>query len=445
MSDNPEVAQPTPEPTPTPAPEPAPATPAEAAPAPAAEPAPVAAATTVAKKKSKVPIIIASSVVAAGCIAGVGFALANTVFKPKNDAVSEAISKILSGNRPNNIAINGNISITGTNDYFKSGTITLDTKMASDTNVSDTTMSLKATLGDNSQINIGLGTKSLANGDIYVKLTGLDESTIDKIMRNSTLTGGETNCIDDETGMTNCGYGSEYDDSEILGGSLFYGLGDSLTMLNDLWIKIPGEILSQTSSETSSFALDPSSQCLLSAMNNMSDYGKAVSDLYNDHKFVTSSTDNITVAKKNNDIYKISIDNDKLAEFINAASNTQVASDIKACAGDSIKVAGNVTSAQIAEFTKELPATYVEIDGSYNITRLYIDGGTDLSISYPASVDVTAPTDYQDITTLIMTLFMGGFDFDYDLDYDGDYDDYDFDFDFDSDDFDYDSLLQMLQ
>jgi len=439
MSDNPEAAQPAPEATPTPTPE----APVEAAPAVATTP----------KKKSKAPAIIIGSIVAAGCIAGVSFALVNTVFK-SSDAVTEAISRLFSGNAPKNMEISGEVNLTGDGVHSKSGKLTIDTKMSSDNHASDTSLSLDATLGDGSNINLGLGTKVLASGDTYIKVSGVDSTTIDKIMRNSTITYGTepTNCINDTTGLTNCGDDVDYGDA--FGSAIFSGIFEALSMLNNIWIKIPGELISQYSGSTSGITLDQSSQCLLNAVNNMSDYGKTVSDLYKDHKFITSSTDNISVAKKNNDIYKLGIDNDKLAEFINAASNTQFASDIKACAGDSIKVAGDITSAQIAEVTKELPTTYVEIDGSYNITRLYVEGRpsnvnanvtADLSISYPSFVEVSAPSDAQDITTLITSLFMGGSSYmggsDY-IDF-GDYDDYDFDFD--SDDFDYDSLLQMLQ
>ena len=61
-----------------------------------------------------------------------------------------------------------------------------------------------------------------------------------------------------------------------------------------------------------------------------------------------------------------------------------------------------------------IPALYVEIDGNYNFTRLYFvtdaeDYGvkvtTDLNFSYPDNINVSEPTEYQNLMDILNNMY----------------------------------------
>ncbi len=465
MSDNPGDA---------PAPEAvAPETPAAAAPEAPAAPAPAAASTDAVPakaKKSKKGLIIGLTcgILGAGAIAGGAFAIVNLM--KGGDPVSDAIIKLLDDGGAKNIAISGNLAYTpayGTSTGMGIGelSVDIDSKISTDTKVSDTDLKLKGNIAG-IDANIGLGLKVLASGETYFKISGFKDSFF------TDLSGSTTNCIGGSYG-TNCDLDVDYSDVDCTGmfdciepysGSSSFGgdftqmfMGTVVTVLSGIdgqWVKIPADT---KLAPESLLTFNSSAQCLVSATKNMKDYGKELADLYKKYPYITSSTDNITIAKKKDTIYRLSFDNEKMASFMNEASNSKFVSDLTACSSNAV-VKTNVTAAQIKEVTDAMPPIYVEINGNKEFTRVYAEVSgikADLSFDYPASFDVTAPASAKDINDIFSEEMFsaqgGSSSFDLEDVFSGsgldDYDfgDIDYDADFDSDSFDYDSLLQMLQ
>ena len=346
------------------------------------------------KGKTGKKVLIGALVVLglSGVAAGVTFALMNTVFK-QEDVVAKAISKVLNGETPVRAEVEGKISFDGAGGSIqgiKSASVDLNTKFDRETKASDVDLKLKAEPEAGSALNFQLGLKTTSGGDAFVKIDGMD-SSIFSLMPSSDLSGQESLAM----------------------------AASVLSLVNGNWIKIPASASSSLSLDSfGGFGMvDGQAQCLVSAMNNISDYGKNLTELYNNNQFITYSTDNITIAKRKDTLYRLGIDSEKMASFINGLSSTKLVSDLSACAGDTVAIS-SVSAEQINAVTGFLPTMYAEIDSDYNFTRLYFDTSesplglavkADFVFSYPTSITVDTPTSYKDLTEVVTSLMSSYF------------------------------------
>lgn len=229
------------------------------------------------------------------------------------------------------------------------------------------------------------------------------------------MTGSETNTVK----VTDCVNGVEGTDNcmapepvETVGaGELLALYGGVFEIIDDQWILTSGEF---TESMEGLGIFDNSSACLVNAISTLPKYAKDITKKYDANQFITYTTDKLAIAKKKNDLYKLNIDSDKLAAFVNSLSNNGFVNELNACAGNTATNT-NVTAEMIESIFAYFPEIYVEIDEDYNFTRLYFRVTTgdetnsmtttaDLSLSYPAKLDVTAPEEYIDMSTLVTNL-----------------------------------------
>ena len=163
-------------------------------------------------------------------------------------------------------------------------------------------------------------------------------------------------------------------------------------------------------------------------------YKNEIVDAYKKNPFLKSSTKDLAIAKKNDTLYKIEFDYDKLANFVNEVSSKN---------GGSY----SVSASDLQSSLSSLGDIYVEIDGNNNFTRLYANG-QDLTITYPSNINVVTPDDYTTSDSLmeIFSSMFGGFSGSisggniYDCGDKCDVDDYDIDLnldDLDDDDWDW--------
>ena len=372
-------------------------------PAPAAEPAapaPVAEPVSepvVPKKKQTgliVSLIIGLIVLIGGAVAAV---LVLFVFNKSADAVPAAIAKVISG-EAKDYAISGTITAAGDDSSAFGGvSLTLDAKIntasmtnsiTADVNTSISGMDLYFTFDE----------RTVSKDKMFIKIDGVTDSITDLMM-----TMLEENGIDcDEM------------DCDALIDQMMEGAGSQFALISN----IEGEWLHIDSSEFSgigSNVTDNTSQCLIDAMSSASKYGDDIAALYKDNSFVTYSTENIPITKKKDTIYKLGLDFDKMANFANAMQTSAFANDLKACVGETA-TNKNVTAADLEEVFTNFPVVYAEIDNNNNFTRLYFSAEAinlvaDLSISYPGTITVEAPSSYLEaseyLTDLLQTF--GGF------------------------------------
>ncbi len=382
MNDNPEGS---PNPlTPAPeaaAPAPAPA-PAEVAPAPApvapepvapAEPAaPVAAAPVApAPKKKKTGIIIGVilGIIALGC--GVAALLFFFVFNKTTDPATDAMVKLLNGD-------NRNIAIAGTFEYGESAmplSIGYNAQFDTVAKAGVVTATISGTT-EGMTMNIDVEARATGDEKAYLKFSGIKNMFTDALKQS----GIDCDTVDCTT------YIEMIASTGDTTGSL--GMLTSLFALDGKWILLDGVDL------TSSFSLPTGMK-----LDDISSHKNEIVDTYKKYPFIKSSTENLKISKKNDTLYKLDIDFDKLASFTNEVASKN---------GDSTTVTADELKATISNADD----IYAEIDNNKNFTRFYM-GGQDLAITYPSSVSVSAPDTYttsEELMTIFGQMF-GGLNF----------------------------------
>ena len=434
MNENPEGApnplNPAPEAA---APAPAPEAPAETAPVapeplapaepvatePAATPVAAAPATTTpvaAPKKKKTGMIIGIilGVIALGC--GVAALLFFFVFNKSGDQVNDAVIRLLNGDE-RNIAISGSseASLMGMN-FNVAYTAQMDSTAKAGVITANIT-------GMGSENGIDVEARLTGSDTVYIKFDGLEN------LGQSSDPGLVTDCASDDTDCASAT--TLLNSNSTLGSSdssLYSSLGslDSLAMLDGQWIKLG-------LSNLTSFITLPGGL----SIDDFSGHKSELVELYKKYPFITSSTNDLKIQKKSNTLYKLSLDYDKMASFANEAIENN-------CTDGNYCGVKPYTASDMEKMVKTTGEIYAEVDGNNNFTRFYFEDESsnkqDITISYPANVNVSAPDDYVDGSTLtsLFSLFGGSGSYSYGGG-SSDWSNL-----FDTDDIDYSDLLNSL-
>ena len=387
------MSEPTPTPTPTPEQTMAPATtPVE----------PKDSIVEPAKKKGKGGIIAAIIllIVAVGAAAAAAIIYLNPF--GQNDRVPAALSKLFSGSSASKLALTGTISAAATDEtnYTQNLDVSFNSSFDLKTSENAIDATVTAQFTDESEFTFDASEIHTAQGDLYLKLSGLSEALNNYTPMAENVA---TNCINDPTGMTNC---ESTTVTTTPTSSILNSLG-VFEVVDDEWIKIPSSDFSNT---TDIFNLDTPVQCLFDAAGKMGEYGKDFATKYEANPFINYSTENLAIAKKKNPLYRLTFDSTKLAAFVNSMSNTGLANSLVACMNGGATSTG-ITAEQVAEMTANFTSFYVEIDDNNNFTRVYFtmapEGQTvtvDLSLSYPTSITITEPEQYISYSEVLQKL-----------------------------------------
>jgi len=330
------------------------------------------------KKTMWIIVAIVAVLVAIGCAIAAVFLLGSN---GSNDKVPAAITKLLNGEGPKNVAMDGIVNIVMDESSDLSAVkIDFNAELATVYNTGKATAEATLVFVDDTEITFDVDDVVTADGDIYLQINGLSESIADL---------------------------SEVDATEM--GELAMVV-DLFELVEGQWIRIPTDSMTEES-----MLLDNQTQCLVEAMGNIGQYSNSLVELYNQNQFITYSTENVKIEKKQDTIYRLGFDDKKLAAFINSFSNSGFANEIKACAGEDA-TNEDVTELEIEEIFADYPIVYVEINDNNDFTRVYFDATTadgmmtataDFSLSYPATIEITEPAEYKDINDLFVELFSG--------------------------------------
>ena len=376
--------------------EPAPAEAHAEAPAPAAEaPAPVSeepAGTVVEPvKKKKTGLIILIVILVLAIIGGAVAAI--LILNPfgngngggngggDKDAVSKAIVKLLSSTEgPKKLGTKGTVEVTAGSASipFKTIDATIDAGYDVETGKSSGDVTLGVALSSTDEISVKVS-EMLVDKKLYLKATTdkeVDTTDIDE---------------DDET--------AQY--------SLM--IASFINMLGGKWISMS---LTDATSGLPSGSTNDTAQCLIEAMKDTSGTKIDLGGIYQNNKFITSSTDSLKISKKNDPLYKLGVDSEKAASFVNAVANELGSSDAAKCIDTTSSE--EVTAEQISEIVKELPAVYVEVNNDYDFTRFYTNYTAsdeslgikvDLTLNYNPTVEATAPSDSIKLEDLFRSMY----------------------------------------
>ncbi len=382
-------------------------------------------------RKSKtgliVGIIIACVLLLGGAI-GAAIMMMNS---NRGDAVSIAMQKVLSGKASKNVAIDGviNILLNDTSAPIKRVNINLDSDIVVGSMINTSSAVITFTDKKDQDYSMKIEEIYATNNNLFFKIEGaadaIQQSGLLNLVTSNTQ---QTNCIADETGMTNCDSpavmevdcADEEDCEEIEGEiitqdkNLNSALADALVSIieaaDGVYIKLSSEdldLVGVESIETSSLS------CISDLISNADKDSESTIQIYNQYPFVLSTDKNIPIASKQNPIYQISLDSKNLVGFINGIQNTEIVKSWYSCLGMEDNLA--ITENDTAELISRMPKVYTEINNENNFTRLYLESDLngeatatiDLGFSYPTNVNVSEPVEYTDFKDFIQTIFEG--------------------------------------
>ena len=412
LNPNPEAAEPATPPVAEPQTSPQPV------PEPVAQPVenkPVAVA-----KPKKTGLIVAIILFIVAIAAGVAAALiVLNPFAAKADAVPTAIAKLMSGDAPKLVVSDGKIVLTANSSSVPFSSLTVDYRGSFRESLNDNYVraEITAKLTDGTEFSFKADEIHTPEGNLYLKLSDIVKALNDyKDNHITNCEGGEegTNCeevIDciDEDGE-DC---ADYNMPDLTDSVLeFIGVFE---VIDDEWILIPD---SSFSSITDMASVDTPTQCLVDAFGKLKEYSNDISKLYDENTFINYSTENLKIAQKSNPLYLLSFDAEKMASFINSMSNSGFMNELLACTGETA-TSSEVTADDLQEMIDLLPTIYVEINSSYDFTRVYLEVDSlensmkvtaDISLSYPTTITITEPETYvelNEVLSRLLTMFYG--------------------------------------
>ena len=390
-----------------------------------------------APRKSKKGVIFAilGCIFLLGAIAAIVAAMMLT--QKKTDPVFAAMQKIMSGNAPKNIAIDGDINILINNSSSPVKRINVD--LDSDTVVGSMINTSSAVLTITDQSNNDYSAKFeeiyVSNDDLYFKISGASELLQDEFFLNLfTPTSSTTNCVADESGMTNCnvevtdcvnddGTDCIVVDGQAISSSNYNATSNTMTKMlvglveaaDGKWIRISSDVLKQAGGAYVDTGSNIS--CITNLVSDVNKNSNSAIEIYNKYPFINSTDKNVIISKKQNPIFQVSVDSKNFTEYLNAIQNTELARSLNDCMGWSNNAA--VTESDVSAIVQQMPNIYAEVDSDNNFTRLYLESDInngvatatiDLGFSYPTNVNVSEPVEYTNYEDLIQSLFSGIYD-----------------------------------
>lgn len=388
--------------------------------------------TTEPPKKKKTGLIVG---IICGVLVLVGVAIAAVAVAlstQKTDAVMMAIQKIMNGEAPKNVAIDGdiNILVNDAESPIKRVNIDLDSDIATGSMINTSSAVLTFTNQADQDYSVKFNEVYAAKGDLFFKIEGAtaaleDSGIIEAFTTNSNPT---TNCVGDESGNTNCetpiaevvDCSGEEDCASVTETVETESVADQLlvnTILSvieaadGVYLRVSTEDMELLANGTLNSS--PIS-CIAKLVSDTNKNSNSAAELYTKYPFITSSDKNIIITSKQNPVYLIGVDSKNLAGYISAIQNTEISENVYSCLG--LKQNVGVTEEDITEIVDTMPAIYAEVNSENNFTRLYLeselgDGSAtatiDLGISYPTNVNVTEPVEYTNFSDVIQTIFKG--------------------------------------
>lgn len=356
-------------------------------------------------RKSKKPFIIGAIVLLMVAIICGAAAVAIVMVGNNNDRVSKAVDKLLNGEISNIVKLDGAINAVSDTEVDTSGpTLSLAAKTTSidfdgtfdiKSSMNEVSAEVDAELSNGKKISIGVEEMRNKSGNVFFKISGLESIYENAMVLNDTSTNTSTSTTTQEGTVST----SSTSTSDLV--AMFAGLFEAM---NDEWILVSDDFSGKM---TGLQVFDNSTTCLINAFGTLPQYAKDIASKYKANPFITYSTDKLSINKKKNALYRLGINNDKLAAFTNSIGNNGFINELNACAGN-LSTNGTTSQNMIGDIFRNFPTMYAEIDDNNNFTRVYFETDAnsqsitaDLDISYPNKLDVTEPDSYIEMSTLL--------------------------------------------
>lgn len=356
------------------------------------------------KKKTGliVTIIIAAVIAIAGIVAAIVILLN---VNSGGNQVALAMEKLMSGNGPSNVSIDGTIDLLPKDDDspIKRVTITLDSAIKLSSGINNSTAAVTFVTNDDKKFSLEFDEIYTTDGNLYLKIEGAADALVDSgLMELFTGTNENIDVVDCNGEEDNCI--SDDSMSELTG-----GIVSIIDSIEGTWMRVSMDDLGATDNGD---MMESSLTCITDLVNSIDTKSNSAIELYKKYPFYDSSDKNLTVASKANPIYKLTLNEENFRSFVNEIDNSDLAGEVYSCLGWEGNVSASIED--VIEVAKKLPEMYVEVDSNRDFTRFYaqseaLDGAEilfDLSFTYPASVVVTDPDEYSDFSDVIQHIVM---------------------------------------
>lgn len=416
-----------------------------------------AAPTPVPEKKKKTGLIVAI-IAALVVLIGGGVAAAMVMMgMNKSDPVMAAMSKIMSDEAPDKVAIDGNIDIVINNKFspVSEVKIALNSKVIATSAVNESVAKITATLRNIGDLEVEFDEVYAGNGDLYFKIDGaksaLEDSGLLYMLNLAGQTQNGLDCGEDEycqveeledncSPETNCKLEEISDDEYYILGDggqnmlsentimYFASLaGSVIEVIDGEWLKVSVDDLSNWSD---GMTADSNISCITNLVGGINTNSNSAAELYKKYPFVSSTNKDITLESKQYPVYQIIVDSENFAGYVNSIQNSEITESLYSCLGwqDNVKISTD----DAAKMVDEMPAIYAEIDDNNNFSRLYlkntvsdtsgcscpegaicdcapstdssVDVTIDLGFSYPENVNVPEPEEYRDFSEVVQEI-----------------------------------------
>lgn len=351
------------------------------------------------KKKKKTGLIVGIVLFLCLLIGG-GVTAALLLLNGDKDPVSLAMKKIMSGQAPANLVIDGTIDFKATNNNGPISAMHIDLNSQARTNsmINKSRAEVSLLLLNDETLSFEFDEVYAANGDLYFKVDGIS-NLINELSNLTTVTDYPKNC-EDGSDETNC-----IEDLTVeTPGLLVFSV---ISVADGQWLKISVDELNAVSG----YATNSDMSCMINMIDSINTNSNSAAELYNKNPFISSTTENITIDNRSNQVRKVVIDDEKFADFVNSIQNFEMTNKLYNCLGWENNV--KITDEDVAEITNQFSDVYVEVDKDNNFSRLYIQNTDDtwtitidLAFNYPADINVSEPNEYvtfEDLVQEIMT------------------------------------------
>lgn len=400
------------------------------------------------KPKKKKGWVIGVAVAATVLIIGGIVAAIMVPILTKKDAVAAAVAKIVNGDAPANVIIDGDIDIA-VNSKFSPITnlkISLNSGLVPSSMINNSVAKVTASVRSVGDFTVEFDEIYASDGDLYFKIDGATSALEDsKILYLLNLTsnmhqvidcGDDEQCQEEELNITECDNeencetldtskseslvldqgGQNMLDEDTL--NFVASMVDAIEIIDGEWLRISTDDLGKI---TSNGLEDSEASCVVDLVSSINSNSNSATDLYTKYPFIKSTTENVGVASKQYPVYMVSIDSADFANFINSIKNSAISQKVYSC----LNLEDNVwmDKSDVESALGGMPPIYVEVDNDNNFTRLYLqsdinDGEAtvtmDLNFSYPANINVPEPLEYTDYSDFIQEFSTSIYDIDID-------------------------------
>ncbi len=371
-------------------------------------------------KKKKTGLIVGIIVAAVVIIALIVTLIVLLLSNQKDESVSKAVQKYISGDTPTNLHLKADININTSTagSPVKSLNLSIDSKSVQNSSINSTDGVVSFTTFENKDFDAQFHEVGSTDGSVYFKIDGFTDSVKESGILNyaiPTAPSGPSDCVSEVEG--DCSNGATVDTlspgyntalqpdytTAIFSAASILELTENL---DGKWFKLSQDDVGKITNDQNKS--DQLLSCLTSLSSEYKQNANTVAGIYSKHPFISSTTEGVTLEKEEYPVHSVIVDPDNLTEFINASLNTNVGNSTRTCFGVA-RNANSIEAEAVAEFVNSLPEILVEVDEQFNFTRLYtiirlsddVTAYAELHFDYPENVNVKEPEDYIDLRAAI--------------------------------------------